>query len=290
MKQTANPSSLLRKRFHGKVAIVTGASRGIGRATALALAREGAWLVLVGRDERSLRSAEQEVARHGGRVAVIVADVTRRADVERLTEEAYREFKIIHLLVNNAGVYPVTPFLEMTEEEWDAVLDTNLKAVFLTTQAIARRMVAQGVAGRIVNVSSTASLVARPGCAHYSSSKAGLNQLTRVLAIELAPDSITVNALCPGVIATDRVQALAQTNSAEHQTKLVRIPMTRLGTPEEIAAPILFLLSDEASYFTGSVLYADGGYTCGIPNYGPPRPGGIQGRGSSCGLTTEPPS
>jgi 3-oxoacyl-[acyl-carrier protein] reductase len=116
-------------------------------------------------------------------------------------------------------------------------------------------------------------MVARPGCAHYSSSKAGLNQLTRVLAVELAPHSISVNALCPGLIGTDRVQQLSRVNVAEHQTKLARIPMARLGAPEEIAAAILFLLSDEASYFTGSVQYADGGYTCGIPSYGPTKAG-----------------
>ena len=273
LKKTGKPSPPLPGRFHGKVAVVTGASRGIGRATALALGREGASLVLVGRDAQSLQSAEKELSRLGSRAVVVVADVTRRAEVEQLTREAYREFEAVHLLVNNAGVYPVTPFLEMAEEEWDAVLDTNLKGVFLTTQAIARRMVEQGVAGRIVNVSSTSSLVARPGCAHYATSKAGLNQLTRVLAVELAPHSITVNALCPGLIGTDRVQQLSQINVAEHQTKLARIPMARLGSPEEIAAGILFLLSDEASYFTGSVLYADGGYTCGIPSYGPTKAG-----------------
>jgi 3-oxoacyl-[acyl-carrier protein] reductase len=268
-KKTGNASPLPAGRFRGKVAVVTGASRGIGRATALALGKAGASVVLVGRDAQRLRSAEQELSRLGSRAVVVVADITRRAEVERLTREAYREFKAVHLLVNNAGVYPVTPFLEMAEAEWDAVLDTNLKGVFLTTQAIARRMVAQRVAGRIVNVSSTSSLVARPGCAHYATSKAGLNQLTRVLAVELAPHAITVNALCPGLIGTDRVQELSRINVAEHQTKLARIPMARLGTPEEIAAGILFLLSDEASYFTGSVLYADGGYTCGIPSYGP---------------------
>jgi 3-oxoacyl-[acyl-carrier protein] reductase len=268
-KKTGNASPLPAGRFRGKVAVVTGASRGIGRATALALGKAGASVVLVGRDAQRLRSAEQELSRLGSRAVVVVADITRRAEVERLTREAYREFKAVHLLVNNAGVYPVTPFLEMAEAEWDAVLDTNLKGVFLTTQAIARRMVAQRVAGRIVNVSSTSSLVARPGCAHYATSKAGLNQLTRVLAVELAPHAITVNALCPGLIGTDRVQELSRINVAEHQTKLARIPMARLGTPEEIAAGILFLLSDEASYFTGSVHYADGGYTCGIPSYGP---------------------
>ena len=268
-KKTGKPSSPPPGRFQGKVAVVTGASRGIGRATALALGREGASVVLVGRDTQSLRSAERELARLGSRAMVVVADVTRRADVKRLSREAYRRFETVHLLVNNAGIYPVTPFLEMAEEEWDAVLDTNLKGVFLATQAIARRMVEQGVAGRVVNVSSTSSLVARPGCAHYATSKAGLNQLTRVLAVELAPHAITVNALCPGLIGTDRVQELSRINVAEHQTKLARIPMARLGTPEEIAAGILFLLSDEASYFTGSVLYADGGYTCGIPSYGP---------------------
>jgi NAD(P)-dependent dehydrogenase (short-subunit alcohol dehydrogenase family) len=257
------------KRFAGKVAVITGASRGIGRAVALALARENASLVLADRDAGSLQGTFDAVTSQGVRAVTMVCDVRRRGDVERLAEVAYREMESVHCLVCNAGLYPVTPLFEMAEEEWDEVIDTNLKGPFLCAQAFGRRMVSQAVAGRIVNISSTSSQVARPGCAHYCSSKAGLNQLTRVLAVELAPHGISVNAVCPGLIATERLLASAADpkNVAEHQTKLSRIPLSRMGAPEEIATAVLFLLSEEASYFTGSLVFADGGYTCGIASY-----------------------
>jgi NAD(P)-dependent dehydrogenase (short-subunit alcohol dehydrogenase family) len=263
-------SDAIRGRFAGKVAVVTGASRGIGRATALALARQGASVVVSGRDVTALESLAGELRDTGMRAQTVVCDVSRKIEVERLAEAAYAEFSAVDFLVNNAGHYPVTPLLDMSEEEWDAVMDTNLKGPFLCSQAFARRMVSQGKGGKIVNVSSTASVVARPGTAHYGSSKAGLNQLTRVLAVELAPHGIAVNAVCPGLISTDRVQELAVRSPEEHQTKLGRIPVARLGAPEEMASAILFLLSDEASYFAGSVIFADGGYSCGIPSYSAP--------------------
>jgi NAD(P)-dependent dehydrogenase (short-subunit alcohol dehydrogenase family) len=268
-RQSTGKVALTTKRFADKVAVITGASRGIGKAVALALAREAASLVLAGRDAGSLKATFDAVTALGASAATVTCDVRKRRDVERLAEFAYKKMGSVHCLVNNAGQYPVTSLFEMTEEEWDEVVDTNLKGPFLCAQAFSRRMVTQKVAGKIVNISSTSSQVARPGCAHYCASKAGLNQLTRVLAVELAPHGIAVNAVCPGLIGTERVFALAQDpkNVAEHQTKLGRIPLARLGTPEEIAAAVLFLLSEEASYFTGSLLFADGGYTCGIASY-----------------------
>ncbi len=250
------------------MAVVTGASRGIGRATALALGREGASVVAVGRDAAALESLAGELREMGGGVLPVVCDVSRKAEVDRLAEAAYREYPAVHLLVNNAAEYPVTPFLEMTEEQWDAVLDINLKGPFLVSQAFALRMVARGAGGKIVNVSSCAAVVARPGIAHYASSKAGLNQLTKVLAVELAPYGIAVNAVSPGLIGTERVKQLSVTTSAEHETKMSRIPMARMGSPKEMAAAIMFLLGEGSSYVTGSVLFADGGYSCGIPSYG----------------------
>jgi NAD(P)-dependent dehydrogenase (short-subunit alcohol dehydrogenase family) len=267
--QSTGKGPSITKRFAGKVAVITGASRGIGKAVALALAREAASLVLAGRDAGSLKTTFDAVTALGVSAATVTCDVRKRRDVERLAEFAYKKMGSVHCLVNNAGQYPVTSLFEMTEEEWDEVVDTNLKGPFLCAQAFSRRMVIQKVAGKIVNISSTSSQIARPGCAHYCASKAGLNQLTRVLAVELAPHGITVNAVCPGLIGTERVFALAQDpkNVAEHETKLGRIPLARLGTPEEIAAAVLFLLSEEASYFTGSLLFADGGYACGIASY-----------------------
>jgi len=264
-----------KRRFTGKVAVVTGAARGIGRAIAVALAREEASLVLADRDAGSLPGTLDAVTALGVPAASMLCDVRKRGDVEQLVELAYKEMGSVHCLVNDAGLYPVTPLFQLTEEEWDEVIDTNLKGPFLCAQAFGRRMVAQGVAGRIVNIGSTSSQIARPGIAHYASSKAGVNQLTRVLAVELAPHGITVNAVCPGVIGTERLLASAEDpkNIAEHQAKLARIPLARLGTPEEIAAAVLFLLSEEASYFTGSLIFADGGYTCGIASYTAPSEG-----------------
>lgn len=258
-----------RQRFLGKVAVVTGAARGIGSAIARALGKEGAALVLADLDHEALRNVAEDLAKARVRVVWTHCDVRRRADVERLADVAYRELQRVDFLVNNAGLYPVTPFFSLTEDEWDLVVDTNLKGPFLCTQAIARRMVEQRVAGRVVNISSTASQVARPGIAHYGSSKAALNQLTRILAIELAPYGIAVNAVSPGVIATERVLAGASGahGAAEHRAKLGRTPLRRAGTPEEVAAAVLFLLSDEASYCTGAVLFADGGYSLGLANY-----------------------
>jgi NAD(P)-dependent dehydrogenase (short-subunit alcohol dehydrogenase family) len=239
---------------------------------AVALAQEGASIVLAGRDASSLKETLDAVSAFGVPAASATCDVRQRCQVERLVTFAYTEMKSVHCLVSNAGLYPVTPLFQMTEEEWDEVVDTNLKGPFLCAQAFAREMVNRAVPGRIVNISSTSSQIARPGCAHYCASKAGLNQLTRVLAVELAPHGIRVNAVCPGLIGTERLltSAADPKNMAEHQTKLARIPLSRMGTPEEIAAAVLFLLSDEASYFTGSLVFADGGYTCGIASYSAP--------------------
>ncbi len=257
------------RRFVDKVAVVTGASRGIGKAVAMALGKEGASVVLAGRDAEALKATARELAAVDARCLWTTCDVRHRAEVESLADLAYREMGKVHFLVNNAGLYPVTPLFELSEEEWDAVIDTNLKGPFLCAQAIARRMVDQGVAGRIVNVSSTSSQIARPGIAHYGSSKAALSQLTRILAVELAPYRIAVNAVCPGVIGTERLLESAEKpeNVAEHRAKLARTPLGRVGTPREIASAVLFLLSDEASYCTGATLFADGGYTLGITSY-----------------------
>jgi NAD(P)-dependent dehydrogenase (short-subunit alcohol dehydrogenase family) len=163
----------------------------------------------------------------------------------------------------------VTGFLDMAADEWDQVIGTNLSGPFLMTQVVVRGMVAAGVRGSIVNVSSTASVLARPGIAHYGASKAGLNQLTRVLAVELAPHGIRVNAVLPGVIGTDRVLAQAQSEAMQREAaaKLQRIPLGRLGEPGEVVSLVLFLLSDEASYCTGGLYAVDGGFSLGLSRY-----------------------
>jgi len=248
------------------VAVVTGAARGIGRALAEELGRRGTPVVLCDVDAAGLDSVRQTI---GARVWAVRGDVTKPDDVERMAAEARRVAGPIGGLVNCAGIYPVTPLLELSAEEWDRVLAVNLRGPFLVTQAVARGMIADGVGGSVVNISSTSSRLARPGIAHYGASKAGLNQLTAVAAVELAPHGIRVNAILPGVIGTERVESSLTTEAAraEHAAKLARIPLARVGEPAEIVSLALFLLSPESSYCTGALFTADGGFTLGISSY-----------------------
>ena len=250
-----------------RAVLVTGAGSGIGRALAEALARRGTPVVLCDVDRAGAEAAAGKIAAAGGRAWAIAADVTQPADVERMVGQARREAGALGGLVNCAGIYPNTPFLDVSAAEWDQVLAVNLRGPFLVTQAVARRMIADG-GGSIVNVSSTASRLARPGIAHYGASKAGLNQLTAVSAVELAPHGIRVNAVLPGVVGTERVHATAATERGrvEHEAKLARIPLARLAEPAEVVSVVLFLLSPEAAYCTGALFTVDGGFTLGIPS------------------------
>jgi 3-oxoacyl-[acyl-carrier protein] reductase len=250
-----------------RAVLVTGAASGIGRALAEALARRRTAVVLCDVDGAGVHDAAGKLAADSGRAWPVAADVTQPGDVERMVERARRDAGPLGGLVNCAGIYPNTPLLDMSPAEWDAVLAVNLRAPFLVTQAVARRMIADGGGGSIVNVSSTASRLARPGIAHYGASKAGLNQLTAVSAVELAPHGIRVNAVLPGVVATERVHANAASAAGrvEHETKLARIPLARLADPAEVVSVVLFLLSREAAYCTGALFTVDGGFTLGIP-------------------------
>jgi NAD(P)-dependent dehydrogenase (short-subunit alcohol dehydrogenase family) len=250
-----------------RAVLVTGAASGIGRALAEALARRRTPVVVCDVDAAGAEAAAKKLTGSAGRAWSIAADVTQPDDVERMVERARRDAGPLGGLVNCAGIYPNTPFLELGVKEWDAVLAVNLRAPFLVTQAVTRRMIADGGGGSIVNVSSTASRLARPGIAHYGASKAGLNQLTAVTAVELAPHGIRVNAVLPGVVGTERVHANAASDAGrvEHETKLARIPLARLAEPAEVVNVILFLLSPEAAYCTGALFTVDGGFTLGIP-------------------------
>ena len=242
------------QRLAGRAVVVTGSTRGIGRAIALACAREGAAVVVNGRDEAAGRAVLAEIAAIGARAAWHAADLGRVAEARRLVRAALDAFGRIDVLVNNAGIFERRPALEMEEREWDQVLDVNLKGAFFCAQAAARAMQERGDGGAIVNVASDAAWSGGINpCAHYAASKAGLVSITRSLARELAPHRIRVNAVAPGLITTDMGGTAGSTLPGLH------IPLGREGTPDEVAACVVFLASDEASYVTGANLNLSGG-------------------------------
>jgi NAD(P)-dependent dehydrogenase (short-subunit alcohol dehydrogenase family) len=198
----------------------------------------------------------------------VIADLANPEAIGPAVEAAFNAVPALDALVNCAGIYPVTPMLDLPLDEWNRVLDLNLRAPFLLTQALARRWVAAATPAAVVNIASTSAYLARPGTVHYSASKAGLIQITKNMALELAPHGIRVNAVAPGLIMTDRVRENSTGEGAEeHAAKLNRVPAAREGTPEEVVDAVRWLLSPAAAYCVGSVLTLDGGYTLGIPNY-----------------------
>jgi NAD(P)-dependent dehydrogenase (short-subunit alcohol dehydrogenase family) len=244
-------------RFTDKVVVVTGAAKGIGRATAERFLSEGAKVVIADIDEARLAQTAADIGTPATLLAV-VTDVARKEQVDQLIGKAIDTFGRLDVMVNNAGVAPVMNFLDVTEDVLDRVLDVNLKGAFFGTQAAAREMIAQGRGGVIVNVSSINSGLANPNVATYAISKGGMNQVTSTAAVAFAPHGIRVCGVGPGTIMTDMV-AGAFVDSAGHHAILSRTPLGRYGRPEEIASVIAFLASDDASYFTGETIYPDGG-------------------------------
>lgn len=240
----------------GKCALVTGASRGIGRAVALKLASEGAKVALnFAGNEAAANAVCEEIKSAGGQAILVKADVSDEAAVQQMVQTVAEAFGRIDILVNNAGITRDGLLARMKEEDWDAVLSTNLKGVFLTTKAATKLMMKQR-AGRIVNMASVVGVTGNAGQANYSAAKAGVIGFTKTIAKELASRGITANAVAPGFIDTDMTSVLSD---KAKEAALSGIPLGRMGTPEDIAAAVLFLVSDQASYITGQVLNVDGG-------------------------------
>ena len=253
MNTVASTSSSIHFGHGGRVCLITGAAQGIGAACARRFAAEGALVVLADvDDERGQRLAAELSGLY------VHCDVGNKAQVDQLVQQALAWQGRIDVLVNNAGIFRAADFLDVTEEDFDAVLRVNLKGSFLVAQAVAREM---GKAGRgsIVNMSSVNSVLAIPNIASYNVSKGGINQLTRVMALALAPHNIRVNAVAPGTIATELAAKAVLTSDEAKNKILSRTPLGRLGEPSEIADVVAWLASDAASYVTGEIVTVDGG-------------------------------
>lgn len=242
--------------FKDKTVVVTGAAKGIGQGIALLFAKGGANVVLADSDTSANENSAKEIeGTTGSKCLAVTCDVSNKESVDNLIKTSVEKFGGVDILVNNAGIFPFKPFLELTESDWDKVLDVNLKSIFLCSQAVAKIM-KEG--SKIISISSIASLVGFEGLTHYCASKGGINGMTRALALELAPKKINVNVVAPGSISTpgssgvsnDQVKALNES-----------IPWKRMGLPEDIANAVVYLASPGADYVTGQVIVVDGGWT-----------------------------
>ena len=254
---TDEPSRRIQVDLTGQTAIVTGASRGIGNAIALVLGKAGAQVACVARNQEKLQETVDQIQQAGGTAAVYQCDVTDSPAVTQVIEDVIENWGQLDILVNNAGITRDTLIPRMSDEDWDDVMATNLRSVFLFTRTASMPMMRKR-SGRIINISSVSGIMGNPGQSNYSASKAGIIGMTRSVARELASRKVTVNAICPGFIATEMTDALGPVVQEEVKK---RVPAKRLGQSIEIADAVLYLTSQSAAYITGQVLTVDGGLT-----------------------------
>jgi len=250
-------SRRIQVNLSGQTAIVTGASRGIGKSIALTLGKAGAKVACVARNEEKLAETVGEIASAGGAAEAFALNVTDSEAVQSLVEKIAEDWEQLDIVVNNAGITRDTLLPRMSDEEWDDVIATNLRSVFLFSRAAIQAMMRKRY-GRIINISSVSGIMGNPGQANYSASKAGIIGFTQTVAREIAGRKVTVNAICPGFIATEMTDALGPVVQDEVKK---RVPAKRLGKAEEIADAVLYLASESGSYITGQILTLDGGLT-----------------------------
>ena len=247
-----------------KVVVITGARRGMGKADALLFAQKGAKVVVSDISQEDCQKVVDQIEKKGGQAIAVKCDVSKKEEVDNLFRKTIEKFGRVDVLVNNAGICEFKPFIDLTEEEWDRTLNINLKGYFLCAQAAAKEMVKQK-SGVIVNIASVAMGqlgVGFPNIVHYCASKGGIAAMTEALALELAPYNIRVNAIAPGMIETPMIDPVKQ-DPKSMEGILARIPLHRVGKPEEIADLVVFLASDKSSYITGSIVVIDGGWLAG---------------------------
>lgn len=245
-----------------QVAIVTGSGRGLGAAIARGLAAAGASVMLCSRTHAEVEHTAAEIVCNGGKAAATVVDTRDRASCQCLVDHTVARFGRVDVLVNNAGIDVIRPAEDLTDDSWEQVVSTNLKGYFICSQVTARQMLAQGTGGSIINNSSICSIVGVRGLTAYSASKGGVNQLTRVMAVEWAQRGIRVNAIAPGYFENIMQGATTEHARSDKEKQVTTFtPMGRRGRPEELMGPVIFLASEASSYVTGAILFVDGGYT-----------------------------
>ena len=244
------------ERLKDRVAIVTGAAQGIGKALALGLSREGAKLVIADIHKDNAVAVKDEIRAAGAMALAIATDVSDEMSVEAMVENCIEEFGKIDILINNAGIFPVSSVEDMEEEEWDRVIGTNLVGAFLCSRAVASKLIEQE-SGRVISITSGRAFQGAKNAAHYASSKAGIIGFSKALALELAPHRITVNVICPGI--TDTAQPRGHQSEEQIYAQGQKIPLGRIGQPEDLVGTAVFLASDAAAFITGQTIIVNGG-------------------------------